>query len=231
MAEVDFALQTITKGNGTMRARTPAIAILFAFASIASTVRETNAGQTAPAAGEIWCSSRCPPSGGIAVEGGTASEIAGSRSTIPGGPQGESSLHDQTNSAAGGLAETGNSQDSIYVLRGRTIGTFAVELFLDGSSKRFIIARGSTMAFDMLIVARSSIGTSAGLMCRGVIKNVAGRTAFVGTPVVAPIAADEPSWKAAVSTDLTGALKITVRGAENREIRWVATIRTAEVAW
>jgi len=214
-----------------MRARTPAIAILFAFVAIASTVRETDAAQTAPAAGEVWCSCQRPPSGGIAVEGGTANEIPGSRSTIPGGPQDESSLHDQTNSAGGGLAETGNFRESVYVLRGRTIGTFPVELFLDGSSKRFIIARGSTIAFDLLIVARSSIGTSAGFMCRGVIKNVAGRTAFVGTPVVAPIATDEPSWKGAVCTDLTGALKITVRGAENREIRWIATIRTAEAAW
>ena len=126
---------------------------------------------------------------------------------------------------------SGNPGGVVYVLRARTIGTFPVEMLLDGTSNRIRIARGATVMFEITILARSSIGPSAAYLCRGVIKNVAGRSSFVGPPVMSTIAADEPSWKASISTDYDSALKIAVVGAENREIRWVATVRTLEITF
>jgi hypothetical protein len=126
---------------------------------------------------------------------------------------------------------SGNPVGSVYVLRARSISTFPVEMLLDGTSNRMRIARGATVMFEISIVARSSIGPSAGYMCRGIIKNVAGRTAFVSPPIISTIAADEGSWRVGITTDLDSALKITVVGAENREIRWVATVRTLETTF
>lgn len=133
----------------------------------------------------------------------------------------------QANSAT----TSGDPGGSVYLLRARTFGTFPVEMLLDGTSNRIRIARGATVMFEISIVARGSIGHSAGYLCRGIIKSVAGRTAFVSPPVFSTIAADESSWRAGISTDYDSALKITVVGAENREIRWVATVRTLEITF
>jgi hypothetical protein len=64
-----------------------------------------------------------------------------------------------------------------------------------------------------------------------VIKNAASTTAFVGTPTVTALGEDDAAWDAQVGADdPNDALTITVQG-NGEDIRWVATVRTSEVAY
>ncbi len=86
--------------------------------------------------------------------------------------------------------------------------------------------------FRILVVARSSSHASAGYHIRGVVENTGGATAFVGTPAVTPLGEEVAAWNVAVEADDThDGLVIKVTGAAGTTIRWVATVRTAEVAW
>ena len=65
----------------------------------------------------------------------------------------------------------------------------------------------------------------------GVIENVSGTTALVGTLTKITLGEDAPAWDANAEADNTNdALVIKVSGAASTTIRWVATVRTAEVA-
>ena len=93
-------------------------------------------------------------------------------------------------------------------------------------------SRAGREAFDILVVARSSTGQSAGYHIQGLIENVGGTTSFIGTPSVTTLGEDVASWNAIAAFDDTNdALIIKVIGAGGGTIRWVATVRTAEVAW
>jgi len=82
------------------------------------------------------------------------------------------------------------------------------------------------------VVARSSGAASAGYRAYGVIENAGGTTAFIGTPTVTTLGEDATGWDVAVEADDNNdALVIKVTGAAATTIRWVATVRTAEVAY
>jgi regulator of RNase E activity RraA len=119
------------------------------------------------------------------------------------------------------------------VLRNTTSDATETPLYIDGTDDRLTVASGRTTTFDILVVARSSGGASAGYRVEGVIENVGGATNFVGsTPTVTTLGEDVSSWDVAVDDDDTNdALVINVTGAADTNIRWVATVRTAEVAY
>jgi hypothetical protein len=99
-------------------------------------------------------------------------------------------------------------------------------LFLDGSSLRLTLASGRTLTFDILVVARSESGASAGYRAYGVIENSGGTTAFIGTPTVTTLGEDVAGWDATVvAHNAYDALVIQVTGAVYATIRWVATVR------
>ena len=88
------------------------------------------------------------------------------------------------------------------------------------------------MTFDILVVARSDGGASAGYRVEGVVENVGGATGFIGTPTVTTLGEDVAAWDVAVQADDTNdALVINVTGAAATNIGWVATVRTAEVVY
>jgi hypothetical protein len=172
-------------------------------------------------------------SGEATVGGGENNTASGQYSTVPGGWYGEATLYGQMAYASGRFASAGDAQYSLYVMRGTTTdaGTWH-DLHLDGSTAMLTIASGRTMVFDILIVGRSSAGQSAGYTVQGVIENVSGVTAFIGTPTVTELGEDDIAWGAQVVADNTNnALSVQVQGNTGDNIGWVAVVRTAEVAY
>ncbi len=167
------------------------------------------------------------------VSGGRSNTAAGDFATIPGGYQAETSQYGQMAYASGSFSESGDAQSSIYVLRNFTTDATAKELFLDGASTPLTIPENRTLAFEIYIVARrDAYAQSAGYIFRGLIKNDGGETKFTGSPSKVTIGEDNPAWDVTLSSsDALDALIIYVNGAENANIRWVATVRTVEVAW
>jgi hypothetical protein len=137
--------------------------------------------------------------------------------------------------ASGAFAAAGDAQASVYVLR-RELTMNAGDwhdLFLDGNgtSQRLTIASGRTVTFDILISGRTAAGESAGYHIQGVVENVVGTTALVGTPTVTVLGEDDPAWDVRVIvSDANDTLLPQVQG-NGETIRWVATVNTAEVAW
>jgi hypothetical protein len=168
------------------------------------------------------------------VGGGLGNQANANRSTVPGGLYAATSHYGEMAYAAGRFAATGDAQTSLYVLRQTTTDFNITELLLNGggaSQERLTIANNRTVVFDILVVGRSSTAASAGWHIRGVIENVNGTTAFVGTPDNSILARDI-AWEVTVAADDTNdALIILVLGSPNTNIRWVATVRTVEVSW
>jgi len=170
------------------------------------------------------------------VSGGAGNTASGSYATVPGGWGAVASHYGEMAHASGWFTHpgAGQAQTSVYVLRRTTTSGAATDLFLDGDSatRRLTIAAGRTVTFDILVVARTEAGASAGYHFLGVIENHAGTTSFIGTPQKTVLGEDVASWDANVIADnANNALVIRVIGAAATTIRWVATARTVEVAW
>lgn len=167
------------------------------------------------------------------VSGGRVNTASGDYATVPGGAYASATHYGELAYASGNFANPGDAQTSIYVLRNTTTDATQTELFLDGSVERITIADGRTMTFDILVVGRENDnGESAGYHIWGVIDNVAGTAAIVGSVNEAVLGEDDTDWDVTVDADDTyDALRIQVQGGSGDSIRWVATVRTAEVAW
>ena len=174
--------------------------------------------------------------------GGGANNTIGSDAfagTIPGGMYAHASHYGEMAYASGRFGANGDAQTSVYVLRQTTSGTTTEELFLNGYEgsanslkERITIANNRAVAFDILVVGRSSGGESAGYRIVGLIENTSGNTAFIGTPTTTVLGEDDTSWDVTVVADNTNdALVIQVTGGSGDDVRWVATVRTAEVNW
>jgi hypothetical protein len=165
------------------------------------------------------------------VGGGAGNWAIGWYSTVPGGAGARAQEHGQMAYASGSFSQVGDAQSSLFVLRQTTTDGATNELFLDGSAARmYLSSPGRTWVFDILVTARSSTGNSAGYRIQGVIENVAGTVAFVGTPTTTTLGEDVASWHAFVAAlDPPGALAIKVMGSAGQTVRWVASVRTAEV--
>jgi hypothetical protein len=166
-----------------------------------------------------------------AVCGGYNNEASGDFATVFGGHSAEASHFGEVAHASGSFGEAGDAQGSFYVLRGTTYNDTPTELFLDGGSQRLIVD-GRTMTFDILVVARTDIPWSAGFTAQGVIEGWgAGLVGFVvGTPVITMLGDDIGGTAFNVYAE-NSALVLKVTGPSDKTVRWVATVRTAEVGW
>lgn len=167
------------------------------------------------------------------ISGGSANVIATNAdyATIPGGRHAQASHYGQHAYASGRFVTTGDAQTSVYVVRRTTSNATQSELYLDGATLRLTVPDGSTWAFEVLVVARSSTGDSAGYRLTGVVENVGG--VMAGT-FQAPqiLREDVAAWEASAAVDnVNDALIIQVTGAVATTIRWVATVRTTEVSF
>lgn len=170
--------------------------------------------------------------GGGTIGGGYGNVASGTYATVPGGRLGSATHYGEMTYASGAFANAGDAQTSTYVLRNTTSNNTPTELFLDGATSRLTLATNRVLTFDILVVGvNTTNGNSGGYRLSGVIKNITGTTSFVGTPNQIILGEDTASWDATVIADNTNdALVIQVTGAAGATIRWVATVRTVEVA-
>ena len=103
-------------------------------------------------------------------------------------------------------------------------------LYPNGFGGAITIAPTRTLTFDILVVGRTAAGESAGYQIQGVIENNNGIGDLIGTPTVTVLGEDDAVWNARVTANEVGALVVEVQG-NGEYIRWVATVRTVEVAW
>lgn len=158
-------------------------------------------------------------------------------STIPGGKLAKTSSYGQLAYASGGFTQyiSGSAQSSLFVLRRQTTNSSPTELLLDNGEegeRRIQLSEDGTWLFDIIIVARSSSGASAGFQIKNLIKNVNETTSLLDLPSVTRFGSDAGTgtWAATVEADdANDALVIKVTGAEGTIVRWVASVRTVEV--
>jgi len=178
------------------------------------------------------------------VGGGSDNTIAGNASyaTIPGGRSALAVNYAQMAFAGGQFAAPGDAQSSTYVLR-RSVNTGwsdeYSELFLNGTSGRITIGPDRAVVFDGLLIAFGQDHRTTGFRLFGLFKRVGNTTRKVWGWATSEYDESQMHDREAriEADDENDALIISVRngtlwaGGPEGEVRWVATIRTAEVAW
>ncbi len=163
------------------------------------------------------------------VGGGANNTASGYGATVPGGIQARATNYGQMAYASGQFATAGDAQTSVFVVRGTTNDDNWHSLYLDGVDTQIIVASGRTMAFDILVVGRTQAGKSNGYQITGVVENVS------GTPTqwhsVSALHEDDTGWGTQIMVAADGCLHVQVNGDTGDTVRWVAVIRTVEVAW
>jgi hypothetical protein len=173
---------------------------------------------------------------GATVGGGADNIIfnAAAFATIPGGSRALARSYGQQAYASGSFASHGDAQAGLYVVRNTTTtnsGTGLIaELFLDGASRRIRVPADAAWTFEISIAARDAGLNSAAYLARGTIENNAGVTTFPVAPTIDTINEDVAAWAVQLLADnVNDALVIRVTGSVAADVRWVATVRTAEV--
>lgn len=170
------------------------------------------------------------------VGGGDSNTASGTISSVPGGSYALASHYGEMAHASGGFGGevVGIAQASSYVLRREIPGNAGIrELFLDGSSERITLVANRALAFDVLIVARSNTGETSAWRVEGVVENSGGVTSLIGTPIKTTLGEDDVAWDVAVlADDANDALAVVGYSNQSGDtIRFVASVRTTEVAW
>jgi hypothetical protein len=165
------------------------------------------------------------------VGGGQGNVVTASYGAVPGGLKGAASHYGQMAFASGQFANVGDAQSSLFVLRQTSNSTNKVELFLDGAGQRMTLPVGATWGFEMMVVARSSGGNSSAWTIKGVLENVGGTTAKIGTVTKTALGEDATAWALDITADNTyDCLSVKATG-DTSTIRWVASVRTTEVIY
>jgi len=184
------------------------------------------------------------------IIGGGASNIVGSESdgctigggrnnqvtfyndyvTIPGGKDAKGDHYGQIAHASGCFSEAGDAQASEYVLRNLTTSDSVWEdLYLDGTNLYITVTNNEAIAFDALIIAQSDAGENAGYRIEGMFVGGSGST--IAYSSVNVLHEDDPVWNVRASGSLSGQNVFFEVLGNGENIRWVASVRTAEVQW
>jgi hypothetical protein len=89
------------------------------------------------------------------------------------------------------------------------------------------------MFYTVDIVARrtDATGESAGWQLKGVADNFSGTTADVGDVYEVAVARDDTNWEVdALAGDTEDAIVVTVTGAAGKTVKWMAVVKTMEIA-
>lgn len=173
------------------------------------------------------------------ILGGLTNVVSGEAASIQGGREASADKYGQRAFSAGRFAAQADCQQSDLLWRIETTGIVAAtEMFLNGTSLRATIASGRTVAFDILITARSSAGLNAAWTIKGVINNLAGVTS-IATAVVNALIADNSGATfgtlanvPVVSADnANDALVIHVANPAATNVRWTAHGRLVEIGY
>lgn len=175
------------------------------------------------------------------VTGGTLNNATGEYATVAGGYGNTAAARFTTASGrgahanatgmkahAGGTFSTlGDAQAGDWILRRESTDATTTELFTENGFGRITLADGQSMAFEALIVAKSTAGESAGYKVSGLIERPAGSAAaaFIGTPTITALGEDVAAWNVTLFAGLTdGTLRIQVTGEAGKTIRWVGRV-------
>ncbi|MEA3377244.1 MAG: hypothetical protein U9R72_13725 [Chloroflexota bacterium] len=165
------------------------------------------------------------------VGGGAGNAASAPAATVPGGEGALADHYGEMAYASGSFADRGDAEASLYVMRSQDTmpaGTW-YDLYLDGSSALLTVASGRTMTFEILVAGRSDASESAGYRIRGVIENDGGTMHHHS--IVTTLFEDDANWTARTVPDAANEALLVQVGGNGQTIRWVASVRTAEVAW
>jgi hypothetical protein len=170
---------------------------------------------------------------GATVGGGGYNTASGDYAAVPGGYRAKASHYGELAHASGSFGQDGDAQGSLYVMRATTTSGAGVwnDLHLNGLDGLLTIAEGRTLTFDILVVARSDAAggdQSAGYYVWGVAERVGGITTVWSSTT--SLYEDDSAWDVQASGMFGNHLAVRVSG-NGETIRWVATVRTAEVSW
>lgn len=165
---------------------------------------------------------------GSTISGGTNNTASNNYTTIPGGKFALASNYGQQAYASGSFAEAGDAQTSEYVLRGQTTDETPINLSLDGGTRNITFRDNQAMTVDILVIALSDTGFMKGWHIEGIFSFIDG--SFSKTYNATEFSPGAIPWTASCEND-GNTFYIKVTGASGKTIRWVATVRTAEVAW
>lgn len=171
-----------------------------------------------------------------AILGGLTNIVSADAASIAGGAQATADKYGQRAFSAGRFAVQADCQQSDLIWRISTTNATLTEAFLDGASLRATIAVGRSIAFDFLIIGRSSAGVSAAWKVVGAIQNNAGTTALVAAVTTTVIAdGTGASWGVAGGVtidadDANDTLRVRVTGALATTIRWAIHGRLMELS-
>lgn len=117
-----------------------------------------------------------------------------------------------------------------YILYGTTSNADETELLINGAN-RITVNINSTMLYNIDILAKrtDSIIDNAGWHLKGLALNNNNTVTDVGKLYEIIVARTDSSWVVDARIDSNN-LKIYVKGALNKNIRWIASIRTVEVS-
>ena len=125
-------------------------------------------------------------------------------------------------------------QNKRYVLHGTTTNATATEIFVGGTTdSRVSIPTDTTVFFTVDIVARrtDATGESAGWQVKGVADNFSGTVANVGDIYEVVVAQDDTNWEVDVTADdADNAINVVCTGVASKTIKWMAVVKTMEIA-
>ena len=132
----------------------------------------------------------------------------------------------------GNFSTSGDAITREYVLRGTTTNATETELFYN-TSDRIPVGENTTVHYTADIVARRTdvSGEGASFQLKGAADNFSGTVADIGLVYEVIIARDDTNYSVDAGADDTNdAIYVKVTGVADKTIRWVAYVRTVEVA-
>ena len=132
----------------------------------------------------------------------------------------------------GNFSTSGDAITREYVLRGTTTNATDTELFYN-TSDRVPVGTNTTVYYTVDIVARrtDATGEGAAFQLKGIADNFSGTVANIGLIYEVIVARDDSNYSVDAGADDTNdAIYVKVTGVAAKTIRWVAYVRTVEVA-
>ena len=132
----------------------------------------------------------------------------------------------------GNFSTSGDAITREYVLRGTTTNATETELFYN-TSDRVQVGTNTTVYHTVDIVARrtDATGEGAAFQLKGIADNFSGTVANIGLIYEVIVARDDSNYSVDAGADYTNdAIYVKVTGVAAKTIRWVAYVRTVEVA-
>lgn len=203
--------------------------VKFARIEVASTGGGGGGGGASTLAGlsDVDVTTVAPTNGQVLKYNTTSSKWEPGDDNDSGGGGGSSTTLEQGNFSTSGDAITRE-----YVLRGTTTNATDTELFYN-TSDRIPVGTNTTVYYTVDIVARrtDATGEGAAFQLKGIADNFSGTVADIGLVYEVIVARDDVNYSVDAGADDTNdAIYVKVTGVTDKTIRWVAYVRTVEVA-